>query len=660
MSAASATTLSAVRPNRLLSQPAVGVQTKLLLTIAKQPMRRCRRRSLEVKAGSQRADDSWSPAPFEMSVQTALKLLGVSDGATFEEILSAKNSILATCKDDQQAITQVEAAYDMLLMRSLNQRQSGKVVNSDIRYADVKPSAGVGMRGSMPQWLQRTIKTSPLSLETPSTADLGLQAGVYGAFMVLTYANGVSSSSSLPYTGPDVPGLILASSFGASLYFMTKKKIKLGKATVITMGGLVAGAVVGSAVENWLQVDIVPLFGIHTPATVISEFILLSQFLVSLYLDNLRVAGFAFVTWSNAWRALDALGIAHHLRKLHLQLHQLVVGSPVSGKFNPASGISLMKPQGKEQEREVRCLQRKLLLESLAKELPTGTIRFSSKVVAIQDSGSFKLLHLVDGTILKTKVLIGCDGVNSVVASYLAFHKPAFTGRMAVRGYAHFQEPHGFGHKFYQLAGNGFRSGFIPCDDQTVYWFFTFTPSSQDKDMEENPSKMKQYVLSKLAEYHFPDELKNVVERSEVKCFLVAPLRYRRPWELVWKPVSQGNVCLAGDAFHPMTPDLGQGGCSALEDGVVLARCLSKALKSNGEIMDDKDMYGRIEMCLKDYSKERKWRCIDLITTSYMIGVIQQSNGWVVSFLRDKILSGFLAWLLVKKTDFDCGKLGPP
>jgi len=57
-----------------------------------------------------------------------------------------------------------------------------------------------------------------------------------------------------------------------------------GKATIITIGGLVAGAVVGSAVENWLQVDIVPFLGLHSPAAVVSEFILFSQFLVSLYL----------------------------------------------------------------------------------------------------------------------------------------------------------------------------------------------------------------------------------------------------------------------------------------------------------------------------------------------------------------------------------------
>ncbi|KAK7280589.1 hypothetical protein RJT34_25653 [Clitoria ternatea] len=235
----------------------------------------CRRRTVgPVQAGS-RADDS---APFEMSVENALKLLGVSEGASFEDILRAKNSILANCKDDQQAIAQVEAAYDMLLMQSLTQRRAGKVANSNVRYADVKRVKSPAM-GSMPQWL----KNSPVSIESPSTSDFGLQAGVYGALMGLTYLNGASVPSAA-YAGADVPGLILAGSFGASLYFMTKKNVKLGKATVITIGGLVAGAVVGSAVENWLQVDIVPFLGIHSPAAVVGEIIIISQFLVSLYL----------------------------------------------------------------------------------------------------------------------------------------------------------------------------------------------------------------------------------------------------------------------------------------------------------------------------------------------------------------------------------------
>ncbi|KAF1879265.1 hypothetical protein Lal_00047939 [Lupinus albus] len=37
-----------------------------------------------------------------------------------------------------------------------------------------------------------------------------------------------------------------------------------------------------------------------------------------------------------------------------------------------------------------------ILLEALAKELPGGTIRFMSKLVAIEESGFYKLLHLAD------------------------------------------------------------------------------------------------------------------------------------------------------------------------------------------------------------------------------------------------------------------------
>ena len=58
------------------------------------------------RLAASRADDS-SPAPFEMTVEGALKLLGVAEGASFEEILRAKNAVLASCKDDQDAVAQV-------------------------------------------------------------------------------------------------------------------------------------------------------------------------------------------------------------------------------------------------------------------------------------------------------------------------------------------------------------------------------------------------------------------------------------------------------------------------------------------------------------------------------------------------------------------------
>jgi 2-polyprenyl-6-methoxyphenol hydroxylase-like FAD-dependent oxidoreductase len=160
---------------------------------------------------------------------------------------------------------------------------------------------------------------------------------------------------------------------------------------------------------------------------------------------------------------------------------------------------------------------------------------------------------------------------------------------------------------------------------------------------------MKQFVLAKLRSINAPPQVLDAVERSQMNDVLVAPLRYRPPLSLLFGSISKGNVCVAGDALHPTTPDLAQGACAALEDAVVLARCLGDAIIGDGS--------EGVEAALRKYAGIRRWRSFQLIAASYMVGNLQQSEHATVRFVRDRLLSGVLAKGLLMMPDYDCGTL---
>ena len=75
-------------------------------------------------------------------------------------------------------------------------------------------------------------------------------------------------------------------------------------------------------------------------------------------------------------------------------------------------------------------------------------------------------------------------------------------------------------------------------------------------------------LLDRYRGWHEP--ITAVLEATDVDYILQTDLTDRDPlphWVV-------GRVALLGDAAHPMTPDLGQGGAQAIEDGVVLGDVL--------------------------------------------------------------------------------------
>ncbi|KAJ4790255.1 FAD/NAD(P)-binding oxidoreductase family protein [Rhynchospora pubera] len=373
---------------------------------------------------------------------------------------------------------------------------------------------------------------------------------------------------------------------------------------------------------------------------------------------ELRAGGSALTLAPNAWFALRALGIDDKLKPLYQPIQESLVTNLDSGAIQEA------KFAGTQDNREnagVRSVHRKVLLEALAEELPPDAIRFSSKLISIksetlQDSSKVTVLHLEDGTVIQAKVVIGCDGVHSAVAQWLGLSQPLNSGRWAVRGLAVYPEGHGLDHGVKQYLSGGTRAGALTINSKEIYWFVV-TYSSLEKDISTNPELLLEEVSKNLAK-GFPSEFLNVVKHTDRSSLSWVPLLFRAPWNIAFGNAYSGGVTVAGDAMHPMTPDLGQGGCSALEDAVILARCISQA-----HLTAATDRHW-LEKALKRYVEARRWRVTWLVAGAWFAGWVQQGGGggqewWSVlaRWFRDRFYYPFILPRTRNLISGDCGDL---
>jgi 2-polyprenyl-6-methoxyphenol hydroxylase-like FAD-dependent oxidoreductase len=116
--------------------------------------------------------------------------------------------------------------------------------------------------------------------------------------------------------------------------------------------------------------------------------------------------------------------------------------------------------------------------------------------------------------------------------------------------------------------GAGKRFGLVPLGKNRFYWYAT----NNQPESEILPPIARKAQLSKFFDdWHAP--IPQIIEATPAENILHNDCYDRTP-ERGW---SSGRVCLIGDAAHPTTPNMGQGGCIALEDAVVLTRCLQSA-----------------------------------------------------------------------------------
>ena len=92
-------------------------------------------------------------------------------------------------------------------------------------------------------------------------------------------------------------------------------------------------------------------------------------------------------------------------------------------------------------------------------------------------------------------------------------------------------------------------------------------------------------------------------------------------------------MTLLGDAIHPITPNLGQGGCLAIEDAAVLARCVEK-YASNGSATETS---AAAPLALRRFEALRYSRTAWVARCSRAYGIVGQWENGGAS-LRDLFL----------------------
>ena len=325
--------------------------------------------------------------------------------------------------------------------------------------------------------------------------------------------------------------------------------------------------------------------------------------------------------WSNALRALEWLGVGEAIRSRG--------AVRLGGGARTPSGRWLSRSMAEavlaDDETTMVMVHRADLHEALLAALPPGVVRFGHRLERVDDGPhavSVDLATAAGQVTDRADLLIAADGIRSVVRSQVwpAEFAPRYSGVTAWRGVT--DQPFPLAEQS-QTFGPATEVGIIQLQDGRVYWYAT----GDDAEGTTAPDERAE-VLRRIGGWHAP--IRQVVEATLPERVLRHVL-YRLPRP--YPSFVRGRIALLGDAAHAMLPTLGQGGCLALEDAVVLATVMS----APGEGPGGGDGPGGVDIDagLEAYDQARRPRDQRLAAASDQIAKITQLRHPAALFLRD-------------------------
>lgn len=325
------------------------------------------------------------------------------------------------------------------------------------------------------------------------------------------------------------------------------------------------------------------------------------------------VVGAGLTLWANAVKALDSLGLGPALRG----------GSQKSpgGGFHTWRGQPLAVFSGDAFERltgaPTVAVHRAELIDLLADALGRDRVRLGSRFVEFFQTDGGVTARFDDGRVESGDLLVGADGLKSTVrAGLFGDQPPKYAGYGAWRGVTDFDTT---GMPIGEFLGRGQRFGLVPLRGGRLYWFSCAnlpqnTPPAADGHKTE--------LLRRFGDWCRP--IPDAIRRTDEGAILYNDIYDRDPADR-W---GEGRVTLLGDAAHPMTPNLGQGACQAIEDAAELGQCLQGVASTEA-----------VPAALKRYEAVRIPRTRYIVRLSRQYGRFAQVEHPIGCWFRDKVMA---------------------
>ena len=337
---------------------------------------------------------------------------------------------------------------------------------------------------------------------------------------------------------------------------------------------------------------------------------------------NMQAGGGAVTIWSNGATVLEQLGVDMDGAGQELSTVRVVTstGRPITTLDLTAIVDRLGAP--------VRMVPRRVLLERVLDGMPSDRVRYNARAVGLDTTNYGVWVEFDDGSRADGDVLIGADGMHSMVRDIFGAQQAEPTGWCSWQGLVSL--PDGPDKRVaLMIVGERGNLGLWPAGGCEVQWWFDL-PWSSDFVRPDRPIDM---IRSNFTGWS--DVVDRVLATLTDDDLTHSPYpHFRHP---IPRAVRAGALTLLGDAAHTMPPTLAQGTNQALLDTMVLCKALSDFRRRGN---------GDVSSALRWYEKTRRRK----VSAVSRVASLQVSHGESVlkpaAMIPDRVMTRVMAMFL--------------